>query len=343
MLGFLGKFLDSNDREINKLRPIVERINQLEKKTEKLSDSQLKDKFEDLKKRHEKMIAELANSVISTGMGLLLQGHNDRRQLRQQKKLQDMQIEGQKEMTDYNTEASRKAQLQMWRDTNYGAQRDELKKAGMSVGLMYGGGGGGGATTGAGATGGSVSGAMAPTGGNEIMAMRMQSLNERMQEAQIEATKAQTAKTQVETEKIGGVDKAKTTEETRGIKFNNDLNDTLKDTTISKKIAETDLEMIKRDRESADWETYLSVGYRGGNFKDPDSEIAKAMRAGFEKATVNLEIAKKENNILDAKQIITDFEANLAKEGIHPNSPWGVKFVIDLLKKIDLNPLNLIK
>ena len=206
------------------------------------------------------MIAELANSVISTGMGLLLQGHNDRRQLRQQKKLQDMQIEGQKEMTDYNTEASRKAQLQMWRDTNYGAQRDELKKAGMSVGLMYGGGGGGGATTGAGATGGSVSGAMAPTGGNEIMAMRMQSLNERMQEAQIEATKAQTAKTQVETEKIGGVDKAKTTEETRGIKFNNDLNDTLKDTTISKKIAETDLEMIKRDRESADWETYLSEG-----------------------------------------------------------------------------------
>lgn len=289
------------------------------------------------------MIKKLADTAISAGMGLLLQGHNDRRQLRQQKKLQDLQIKGSKEMTDYNTEASRKAQMQMWEDTNYKAQREQLNKAGMSVGLMYGGGGGGGATTGAGATAGNVTGAMAPTGGGEVMAMRQMSLNQKMQEAQIEATKAQTAKTEVETEKIGGVDKAKTTEETRGIKFNNDLNDTLKDSTISKRIAETDLEMIKRDRESADWETYLSVGYKGGDFKDPDSEIAKAMKAGFETATVNLEKAKKENNILDAKQIITDFEANLAKEGIHPNSPWGVKFIIDLLKKIDLNPLNLIK
>ena len=41
----------------------------------------------------------------------------------------------------------------MWKDTNYAAQVEEMKKAGLSVGLMYGKGGAGGATTGAGAAG----------------------------------------------------------------------------------------------------------------------------------------------------------------------------------------------
>ena len=50
----------------------------------------------------------------------------------------------------------------MWEDTNYAAQVEQLKKAGLSVGLMYGKGGAGGATTGAGATG--VSAPTAPTG-----------------------------------------------------------------------------------------------------------------------------------------------------------------------------------
>ena len=35
MLGILGKFLDSNEREINKLKPLVENINNLEKKVSK--------------------------------------------------------------------------------------------------------------------------------------------------------------------------------------------------------------------------------------------------------------------------------------------------------------------
>ena len=35
----------------------------------------------------------------------------------------------------------------MWKDTNFGAQRDEMEKAGLSVGLMYGNGGGQAAST----------------------------------------------------------------------------------------------------------------------------------------------------------------------------------------------------
>ena len=51
-------------------------------------------------------------------MGLLLEGHNDRRQLRQQEKLQNLEIKGSKELTDYNAAK----QLEMWKATNYPAQ-----------------------------------------------------------------------------------------------------------------------------------------------------------------------------------------------------------------------------
>ena len=44
-------------------------------------------------------------------------------------------------------EAHRKMQMQMWDDTNFAAQVEQLKKAGLSIGLMYGNGGAGGATT----------------------------------------------------------------------------------------------------------------------------------------------------------------------------------------------------
>ena len=44
-------------------------------------------------------------------------------------------------------DAEYKRNLQMWKDTNFGAQRDEMEKAGLSVGLMYGNGGGSAAST----------------------------------------------------------------------------------------------------------------------------------------------------------------------------------------------------
>lgn len=47
-----------------------------------------------------------------------------------------------KRMTEFN----RKQQMKMWEDTNYAAQVEQLDKAGMSVGNLYGKGGGGGAT-----------------------------------------------------------------------------------------------------------------------------------------------------------------------------------------------------
>ena len=64
----------------------------------------------------------------------------------QQQQMQDMQIKGAKELADYNYQK----QMDMWKATNFGAQRAEMEKAGLSASLMYGGSGAGGGTTGSG-------------------------------------------------------------------------------------------------------------------------------------------------------------------------------------------------
>ncbi len=51
MLNFLGKFFDSNEKQLDKIRPIIFEINALEEKTKKLKDSDFPKKTEELKKR----------------------------------------------------------------------------------------------------------------------------------------------------------------------------------------------------------------------------------------------------------------------------------------------------
>ncbi|MBI2018469.1 preprotein translocase subunit SecA [Candidatus Daviesbacteria bacterium] len=67
MLGFFGKLLDSNEREINKFKPLVQTINLLEKKFSKLTDKQLKGKFAEFKLRYERgnSLGELLPEVFA--------------------------------------------------------------------------------------------------------------------------------------------------------------------------------------------------------------------------------------------------------------------------------------
>ena len=98
----------------------------------------------------------------------------------------------------------------MWKDTNYAAQVEEMKKAGLSIGLMYGKGGAGGTTTGAGATG--VSAPTAPTGMGLIGGSQLAA-----QIANMELTKAQTENVKADTERKLGVDKTKVEAETKNL------------------------------------------------------------------------------------------------------------------------------
>lgn len=137
-------------------------------------------------------IDDAAGMAFGGILGLINSQYNDDRQLRQQQELMNMQIAGQKEMGRFNQDLA----LQMWDKTNYAAQRNQMEKAGLNVGLMYKGAGQGGTTA---TPTGTVAGAHAPAGGGEVMQGLGMALQYQMQQAQIEAIKAQTENTKADT------------------------------------------------------------------------------------------------------------------------------------------------
>lgn len=140
------------------------------------------------------------SDILNTGLGLLLQSHNDKRQVEQQKKLGQQQLG-----LDIQKMGAQKAMdLQMWKDTNYKAQVEEMNKAGINPALLYGKGGSGGTTIGS--SGGSVNAPSAPQGGGEIMGMMMQKAQLDLMKAQKEATEADANLKNVDAAKKKGVD-----------------------------------------------------------------------------------------------------------------------------------------
>lgn len=140
----------------------------------------------------ENFLLGTAGNVIGTGMGLLMQNANDRRQLRQQEKLQKLQIAGSKELTEFQN----KKQMEIWEATNYRAQMHQLKMAGLNPGLIYGSAGAGGTLGGAAAQ---VPGATAPAGGNEIATGMGIIMQNRLLQAQIDNIKADTKNKETQT------------------------------------------------------------------------------------------------------------------------------------------------
>jgi len=143
------------------------------------------------------MMANEASKQAGNALGqltnLMLSPINDRRYYNQSKKMMQLQMEGSKEMSEFQ----RMQQMKMWEDTNFKAQVEQMKKAGLNVGMMYGGSGPGGSVS---AQSNNVSG-NSPLAGNEMMA-RMNPLSM----AEIENMKAQTRLTNVQADKLAGVD-----------------------------------------------------------------------------------------------------------------------------------------
>ena len=117
-------------------------------------------------------------------------------QNRRNEKMMEQQKRNQMELNEQGFDISKK----MWEQTNYGAQVEQMKKAGLSTGLMYGKGGAGGATTSVGG-GGSASmsqGAQSNSGGMALQAAGMQS--------QIELNKALANKANADATKTSTID-----------------------------------------------------------------------------------------------------------------------------------------
>lgn len=151
-------------------------------------------------------------SIISGGLGLLgglFKKNNNG--LKNQQRLMQQAWEYEKEGMglQYNygqqaADAEYKRNLQMWKDTNFGAQRAEMEDAGLSVGLMYGNGGGQAAST---AGGSATQPSGAKTNPVEV-ALQQESLGLQLKqiEAQNRLANAEATKTIAEANKIAGVD-----------------------------------------------------------------------------------------------------------------------------------------
>lgn len=83
--------------------------------------------------------AAVTGAITDMGMGII----NNELDYARSKRLQKLQIAGQKEMGEFN----RQMAMRMWEDTNYGPQKEQMKKANLNPALMYGMGGSGGAST----------------------------------------------------------------------------------------------------------------------------------------------------------------------------------------------------
>ena len=257
-----------------------------------------------------------AGAAVDNTIGLIAGGVQARRQMKNQRKLMAEQLG----IDKLKMEEQRKIQMQMWRDTNYAAQVEELKKAGLSIGLMYGKGGAGGATTGAGATG--VSAPSAPTGmglqgGSQLAA----------QLANIELTKAQTENVKADTERKLGVDKTKVETEIGS------LIETTNNTKIQGRLMEIDEDLKGIELEIKDRTKEDTINAIGQQIQLSNQQINWWVRKNkIDEATMEkqIEIISQKALKLIAETELIGEQKNLTKQEIEESKARANKMAEDI-------------
>lgn len=248
---------------------------------------------------------QTAQSVVGAGLGMVMRGWEDRQQLKQQKKLQALEIGGQKEMTDYNYGK----QMQMWKDTNYGAQMGELKSAGLNPGLMYGMGGGGGVTTGGGG-GGNVSGATAKGGGGEAQAMAATVAQLGLMRAQKENIEADTANKKAEIPVKGAT--------AEGLGYDNRL----KAGTLDDRIETINSEMLIAEQKLIQEQTQTGLD-RATVMQKADKLKAEAAGEILKNTLMEVQKLNVEQGTAESKERIKQMEAQISKWKTEMAQTWA--------------------
>lgn len=281
------------------------------------------------------LVGGAASTILGMAMGRQNAKDADRRQINQQRELNRLGAETSKDLTDYNYAK----QLQMWKDTSYGAQKEQMELAGLNPALMYGMGGGGGQSVGSG-SGASAGGSQAANSAQTSQAatgaqgMGLQIASQiALMGAQKENIEADTEKKKVEAAKTAGVDTANVEANTGLLNTTNNL----------KKIEEyvsrhTQQEAIERiigeSRQAIENATTATADAEVAR-KTVDERI-EMLKVAIHKTMNEGDNAVRQGSILEAEAIIKNFEAELTKQGIAPSSPWYVKIVGDMLKGLGL-------
>lgn len=254
---------------------------------------------------------------------------------KQQNKQQALQIQHDKDMAEIGHQNQIDLAQKTYDLTNAKAQKKTLEEAGLNPALMYGGGGGGGTSVSTG-TGAAASNIQQETT-EPFSGMGIQLQQAALMAAQRKNIEADTAKKEVETAKTAGVDTSNAAEELKLKQFNNQVNElTGADYKANNYKWATDKLEASSKKEMAEYDAWQAAGFDGKETTDKNSPIAKAIAAGIEETLVRVRNAKKDGDIKEAEKAIKQFEANLAKEGIAPNTPWGVKLGVDIARKLGI-------
>lgn len=244
----------------------------------------------------------------------------DRRQLEQQGKLNEINAKTAKEMADYEQDLK----LKMWKDTNYTEQLKQADMAGVSKAAVLGGSGTGtqGASVGSVGGGSAADAAATQNAKTQMMGQGMQLASQlALMKAQKENIEADTAN------KVAGTENTGVVTETGKV-----------DLATKKGTQQAEIQKAKTEADTAIEEMWL---------KHNDRTVSDAtIKQRVESATQELigQIAKNKNTDADTKKkqaeaIIAQFDAKMTEEGISTKAPWYLKMVMDTLTKFGINPV----
>jgi hypothetical protein len=229
-------------------------------------------------------------SLLGMGIGGMQQAGQNRRQ----RDLMNLQLKNQMKLNQQGADLS----YENWLRTNYSAQRAEMEKAGLNVGMMYGGSGQGGTLTGGG--GGSAAGGQAAAPNNQ-MAMLLGDLASNIAVKQAQARNLNVQSDTIEGKnELGGLNISKLKADTgnvqqdtalkavqqTGLEIQNYINDKTKELTIenaetlSRKLDE-ELKTLKRENYKGDATLKTDIAQAKANLATTYLQ-QKAIKAGIE-------------------------------------------------------------
>lgn len=145
----------------------------------------------------------LSNKAFDIADEILFGKYRSKRQLDQQKKLTDIQVDANKALANYGMGL----QKELFHATGYGAQRKQMEEAGLNPALMYGHAGGGG-TTGTPGTGSAGMGQASSETERKLASIQAEgmALQNRLLSSQVKNINADTEEKLARAEKTKGVD-----------------------------------------------------------------------------------------------------------------------------------------
>ncbi|WVR22131.1 MAG: DNA pilot protein [Malazfec virus 4] len=292
-----------------------------------------------------------ADNAIGAALGFATANWQDRRQIRQQRALTNMQYQANKELMEH----SYGLQHKMWKDTNYSAQMEELRKAGLNPALLYGMSGGGGTTTGGGSA--SVGGASASGGSGEILQGAGMGLQAGMMRAQKDLIESQAELNRVEAENKSGVERDNVRADTENKLMQSvinkylglDMKDTYNQVKSPNRSIEAKTYQDELEARQGVAGTIYELWVEGKLYDKSINEIEgialsnKRTEADTDRIKEQIKLLKSQKSGQDISNALSELEKELqTKFGVDRNSPTWMKLIArffanwyDTIDKID--------